>query len=217
MDTDIDVKRRVEQELSLEPRVDAARIGIAVVDGVVTLTASVDSWAEKWAAEHATKRVAGVAAVVEHIEVRLPVHSRRTDEDIARAAANALKWNSWVPTDAVRVKLEEGWITLEGRVAAPYQRKAAEEAVRCLTGVRGVSNFVDISPSLQAGDVQEASRLAFERSATLDASKIEVGLDGATVTLRGTVRSMAEREDAEEAAWSGHGISDVDNLLVISR
>ena len=217
MDTDLEVKRRVEEELNWEPRVNAAGIGVAVEDGVVTLTGSVDNWAEKWAAEHAAKRVAGVAAVVEHMEVRLPLRAQRTDEDIARAAANALKWNTWVPTDAVNVKVEDGWITLEGRVAAQHQRRAAEEAVRSLTGVRGVTNFVDISPSLQAGDVKEAIRLAFERSATLDAERIEVGVEGETVTLRGTVRSLAERDDAEDAAWSSRAISEVDNLLVVSR
>lgn len=158
--------------LRWEPRVDAAKIGIAVEDGVVTLTGSVDSWAEKWAAEHAAKHVAGVAAVVEHIEVRLPVHAQRTDGDIARAATNGLTWNAWVPADSVKVKVEDGWVTLEGRVAAQHQKRAAEEAIRTLTGVRGVTNLIDISPGARAGDVRESIRLAFERSASLDLGKI---------------------------------------------
>jgi osmotically-inducible protein OsmY len=217
MYTDIEIKRRVDEELRWEPRVDAANIGVAVDDGIVTLSGSVDSWAEKWAAEHATKRVAGVAAVVEHIEVRLPVHAQRTDGDIARAAANALMWNTWVPADCVKVKVEEGWVTLEGGVAAPHQKRAAEEAVRPLTGVRGVTNLIDISPAARAGDVKESIRLAFERSASLDVDKIEVDVEGDTVSLHGTVRSLAEREDAEDAAWAAPGIADVDNLLVVAR
>lgn len=217
MYTDIEIKRRVDEELRWEPRVDAANIGIAVEDGVVTLTGSVDSWAEKWAAEHAAKRVTGVAAIVEHIEVRLPVHAQRTDADIARAAANALTWNTWVPADCVKVKVEEGWVNLEGGVAAQHQKRAAEEAVRTLTGVRGVTNLIDISPAVRAGDVKESIRLAFERSASLDLGKIEVDVEGDTVSLHGTVRSLAEREDAEDAAWSAPGIADVNNLLVVSR
>jgi osmotically-inducible protein OsmY len=217
MYTDLEIKRRVEEELRWEPRIDAANIGIAVEDGVVTLSGSVDSWAEKWAAEHAAKRVAGVAAVVEHIEVRLPVHAQRTDADIARAVANALTWNTWVPADTVKVKIEEGWVTLEGAVGAQYQKRAAEEAVRNLTGVRGVTNLIDISPGVRAGDVKEAIRLAFERSASLDLGKVEVDVEGDTVSLHGTVRSWAERDDAEDAAWSAPGIVDVNNLLVVSR
>lgn len=217
MKSDIELKRRVEEELRWEPRVNAAEIGVAVKDGVVTLTGYVDSWAEKWGAEHAVKRVAGVVAVAEEIEVRLPLDRQRTDADIARAAANALAWNTWLPPDAVRVKVERGWITLEGAVRSPHQKMAADDAVRRLTGVRGVTNLIALERVVTAGNVKEAIRLAFERSASLDASKVRAEVEDDTVTLRGTVRSWSEREDAEGAAWAAPGIADVENLIVVSR
>jgi len=217
MKSDIELKREVEDELRWEPRVDAAAIGVAVEDGVVTLSGSVDSWAEKWAAEHAVKRVAGVAAVAEEIEVRLPVHSRRTDADVARAAANALAWNTFVPPDSVKVTVENGWVTLEGVVASAHERSAATEAVRRLIGVRGVSNLVALKRGVTAANVKEGIRRAFERNASLDANGVTVDVDDGRATLHGTVRSWAEREAAEGAAWSAPGIANVDNRIFVSR
>ena len=217
MKSDIELKREVEDELRWEPRVDAAAIGVAVEDGVVTLSGSVDSWAEKWAAEHAVKRVAGVAAVAEEIEVRLPVHSRRTDADVARAAANALAWNTFVPPDSVKVTVENGWVTLEGVVASAHERSAATEAVRRLIGVRGVSNLVALKRGVTAANVKEDIRRAFERTASLDANGVTVDVDDGRATLHGTVRSWAEREAAEGAAWSAPGIANVDNRIFVSR
>lgn len=217
MKSDMELKQRIEDELRWEPRVDAAGIGVVVEDGVVTLTGYVDSWAEKWGAEQAVKRVAGVAAVAEAIEVRLPVHSQRTDADIARAAANAMAWNTFVPPGSVKVKVENGWITLEGTVAAQHEKSAATEAVRRLTGVKGVTNLVALKRGVAAASVKDGIRLAFERTATLDADRVTVDLDQDKVTLRGTVRSWAERQDAEGAAWSAPGIAEVDNRLLVVR
>lgn len=217
MKSDIELKKKVEDELRWEPRVNAAAIGVAVEDGVVTLTGYVDSWAEKWGAEHAVKRVAGVAAVAEEIEVRLPVQSQRTDADVARAAAGALAWNTFVPPGSVKVRVENGWITLEGVVASQHEKSAATEAVRHLTGVRGVTNLVTLRRGLTAANVNDGIRRAFERNASLDANRVTVDVDEDKVTLRGTVRSWAEREDAEGAAWSAPGIHDVDNRLFVSR
>ncbi len=217
MKSDMELKQRIEDELRWEPRVDAAGIGVVVEDGVVTLTGYVDSWAEKWGAEQAVKRVAGVAAVAEAIEVRLPVHSQRTDADIARAAANAMAWNTFVPPGSVKVKVENGWITLEGMVASQHEKSAATEAVRRLTGVKGVTNLVALKRGVAAAGVKDGIRLAFERTATLDADRVTVDLDQDKVTLRGTVRSWAEREDAEGAAWSAPGIVEVDNRILVAR
>jgi osmotically-inducible protein OsmY len=217
MKSDIELKKKVEDELRWEPRVNAAAIGVAVKDGVVTLTGYVDSWAEKWGAEHAVKRVAGVAAVAEEIEVRLPVQSQRTDADIARAAAGALAWNTFVPPGSMQVRVENGWITLEGVVASQHEKGAATEAVRHLIGVRGVTNLVALKRGLTAANVKDGIRRAFERDASLDANRVTVDVDKDRVTLYGTVRSWAEREDAEGAAWSAPGIHDVDNRLVVSR
>lgn len=216
MKNDRELKRDVEEELGWEPRVNAAQIGVAVVDGVVTLTGSVDSWAEKIAAERAVKRVHGVMAVAEEIEVRVPGLSQRTDGDIARSATNAVSWSTWVPQDAVTVKVEHGWLTLEGEVQARYQRDAAEEAVRGLLGVNGVSNQVVIKPKVKPGNVKDAIHRAFTRSATIDAGRIGIDVHGGQVTLHGTVRSWVERQDAESATWAAPGVVAVQNLLHVA-
>ena len=216
MKTDKELKRDVEEELGWEPRVDAARIGVAVVDGVVTLTGHVDSWAEKNAAECAVKRVDGVVAVAEEIQVRVPGLSRRSDADIARSAANCVSWNTWVPKDAVTVKVEHGWLTLEGEVDARYQKDAAEEAVRGLLGVNGVSNLIAIKPKVKAENVKGAIQRAFARSATIDAGKVGIDVHEGRVTLHGTVRSWVERQDAEAATWAAPGVVEVHNLLRVA-
>lgn len=216
MKTDGQLKRDVEDELGWEPRVNAAEIGVAVVDGVVTLTGRVDSWAEKTAAERAVKRVEGVAAVAEEVQVRVPGISQRSDADIARSAANSLTWNTWVPKDSVTVKVEHGWLTLEGEVEARYQKDAAEEAVRGLLGVNGVSNQIAIKPKVKPGNVKDAIHRAFARSATIDAGKIGIDVHGGLVTLHGTVRSWVERQDAESATWAAPGVVEVRNLLRVA-
>jgi osmotically-inducible protein OsmY len=217
MKSDVELKQHVEDELRFEPRLHAAAIGVAIEDGVVTLSGSVDSWAEKWAAEQAVKRVAGVAAVAEEIDVRIPVLNRRSDADVARAAANALAWNTFVPAGSVKVTVEDGWVTLEGVVASAHEKSAAADAVRRLTGVRGVTNLVALKRGVTAATVNEDIRRAFERIASLDARGVTVDVDDGRATLRGTVRSWAEREAAEGTAWSAPGITDVDNRLVVSR
>jgi osmotically-inducible protein OsmY len=216
MKTDTQLKRDVEEELGWEPRVNAAEIGVAVVDGVVTLTGHVDSWAEKSAAERAVKRVEGVVAVAEEIQVRVPGISQRTDADIARSAASSVSWNTWVPKDTVTVKVEHGWLTLEGEVQARYQKDAAEEAVRGLLGVNGVSNQIVIKPKVKPGNVKDAIQRAFARSATIDAGKVGIDVHGGRVTLHGTVRSWVERQDAETATWAAPGVVEVQNLLRVA-
>ena len=213
--SDVDLRNDILAELKWEPSVKETEIGVAVKSGVVTLTGYVDSFAEKWAAERATKRVSGVKAVAEEIQVKLPGLSERTDVDIARAAENALAWNVWIPEDRIKVIVERGWITLEGDVDRQYQRETAEDAVLHLTGVRGVSNDIKIKPAVSASDVKAKIEAALKRNAAIDAERINVRATGSKVTLSGIVRSWAERDEASKAAWSAPGVLEVQNNVVI--
>jgi osmotically-inducible protein OsmY len=213
--TDLELKKSVESELSYEPSINPAEIGVAVKDGIVTLTGRIPSYWEKVAAEHAAMRVAGTKAVVNQIEVRLPTSSERTDEDIARAALDALKWSVLIPPDRIKVKVSKGWVTLEGMVDWQFQKTAAEKAVRKLYGVLGVSNFVEVKVSVSKSEVKAAIESALKRSAEVDANQIKVETDGDKVILRGSVRSWFEREEAERAAWRSPGVRSVDNRLLV--
>src|ERR1700730_10361000 len=213
--TDLELKRNVESELDWEPSVNAAELGVAVKDSIVTLTAHVQSYWQKIAAERAASRVSSVKAVANELEIRLPASSERTDEDIARAAVNALNWSISVPADRIKVKVSKGWITLEGTVEWQYQKAAAEKAVRDLTGVKGLVNLVEVKPRASTVEVKAAIEAALKRSAEVDASRITVEADGDKVILRGTVRSWAEREEAERAAWRAAGVRSVDNRITV--
>jgi osmotically-inducible protein OsmY len=213
--TDLELRKNVESELNWEPSVPAAEIGVAAKDGIVTLTGRVQSYWEKLAAERAAARVSGVRAVVNELEIRLPYTSERTDEDIARAAVNALEWTISVPSERIKVKVSKGWITLEGNVEWQFQKSAAEKAVRYLTGVKGVSNLIEVKPQVSKSVVKTAIEDALKRSAEVDANRIKVETDGDKVILRGTVRSWFEREEAERAAWAAPGVRSVDNRITI--
>lgn len=213
MKTDSQIKLDVQDELDWEPSIDETKIGVAVDGGVVTLSGQVSSYAKKMAAEKAAKGVQGVKAVAEDIVVKYPSSLEKSDTEIAKAALNALKWHSSVPNDTVMVKAENGWVYLSGEVQWAYQKNSAKNAIKDLTGVRGVSNSIAIKRDVKPIEVKERIEEAFERSAEIDAKGITVTTDGHTVTLSGKVHSIQEKEDAEKAAFKAPGVWEVKNNL----
>ena len=215
MRTDHEVQADVLAELRWEPSLANDDIAVSVRDGVVTLAGFADSWADRWKAERVASRVRGVKGVANDIKVKLPSSSERPDPDLAHAAVDALKWNVLVPDDRIRVKVSNGWLTLEGEVDWYYQKEEAERAVRKLRGVKGVTNLVTVAVRPASSDVKEKIRNALERGAELDADRIRVEVEGNRVILRGTVRSYTERRDAERAARNAPGVTEVENHIIV--
>lgn len=209
MKTDSQLQQDVMAELKWEPAVHAAQIGVLVKDGVVTLAGEVSSFPEKWQAERAAQRVSGVKALAVDMTVKLSALGKRTDADIAESAKNILSWTSTLPTDAIQVLVEKGWLTLSGSVEWQYQRQAATDSVRNLVGVAGVSNQISIQPSLSASVVKSDIEAALKRRASDEAKTIAVDVNGANVTLTGTVHSWAERDLATRSAWGSAGVRHV--------
>ncbi|MEJ8856881.1 BON domain-containing protein [Variovorax robiniae] len=215
MKSDVQLRNDVLSELAWDPAVNVTDVGVIVKDGVVTLTGHPSSHAEKCAIEHAAQRVAGVRAVAVEMTVRLPADFKRTDADIALAAERALEWSVLVPEGKVKVMVEQGFATLTGKVEWEYQRRASEVAVRDLLGVTGVANHIIVKPSVTPTDIALKIQNALERQADREARRIEITVDGAHVTLRGTVHSWAERNAAQGAAWSAPGVANVVNNLLV--
>jgi osmotically-inducible protein OsmY len=215
MKTDTELQKDVMDQLKWEPTIKAAEIGVGVRDGVVTLSGYVDSFYKKGVAERAAARVFGVKAVAEEILVRLPGSLKRSDEAIARAAANTLEWNVAVPHDRVKVQVQDGLVILSGEVDWWYQKDAAEDAVRKLVGVVLVSNQITIRPAVKPQDVKDKIESAFQRNALLDARRVRVETRAGKVILRGSVRNWAERDQVEWAAWAAPGVSAVENHVII--
>jgi len=215
MKTDEEIRRDVEAELRWDPDLDATDIAVAVKNGVVTLTGFAKSYTHKYEAEMDAKRVAGVAGVANEIQVRLPDVDRRPDPEIARDAVAALKSELPFSWEKIKVIVRSGWITLEGDVDWNYQRQSAERAVRQVKGALGVINSLVVKPAVQPGEVRKQIEEAFRRSALVDASRVRVETVGSEVVLSGTVRSWAEREEAERAAWAAPGVTKVDNRITV--
>lgn len=215
MNHDHKLQKAVLEELGWEPSVTAAHIGVAANDGVVTLTGHVGSYAEKHAAEAATGRVKGVKAVAEELEVRLPFETQRSDEEIAAAVVDRLRWNVAVPRDAVKVKVESGWITLSGEVAWHFQREAAEQDISRLLGVTGVSNHISIRPKVNVANLSDDITHALHRSWFFDPTTITVSAEGGNVRLHGTVNSPHDRKVAAATAWAAPGVTGVENEIAV--
>lgn len=216
MKTAIELQRDVLDELNWEPGLEPGEIGVSAHDGVVTLTGHVETFAELNTAEKAAKRVSGVTGVANDLVVRLTASMMRDDTDIAEAAVHALRWTTSVPDRLVKVTVRNGWLTLEGEVEWFYQKATAARAVHDLTGVKGVTNLIAVKPRPTAEKVREGIDAAFRRSAEIDAQAVTVEVVGGTATLRGTVGSWAEYEDAEWAAWSAPGVISVENQLKVA-
>ena len=215
MKTDSQLQQDVIAELKWEPSVEATTIGVEVKDGIVTLAGHVGSYIQKRAAERAAQRVAGVGGVAMEIDIALPGSSKRKDSDLAKRARSALEWNASVPTDAVKLSVENGWVKLSGEVQWAYQRWAAETAVFNLLGVVGVNNDITIKPQVAPHDVKTKIEAALQRRAHQETKSIQVAVAGDSVTLSGVVDSWAERNAAQTAAWAAPGVKNViDNIRV---
>ena len=216
MTSDHEIEQDVKDELEWDPDLDATDIAVAVKDGVVTLTGFVRSYIDKYEAEAAVKRVAGVRGVANDIEVRLPTSDRRPDPEIARDAVAAIRSQLPVSWEKIKVVVKDGWVNLEGEAQWQYQRQTAENAVRRLKGVKGVTNLIQLKPRTEPSEIKRKIQEAFRRNAEIDANRITVHTNGGEVVLEGRVKAWIEREEAERVAWSAPGVTKVDNRIVVS-
>jgi osmotically-inducible protein OsmY len=215
MKSDTQLQHDVIEELEWEPSIDSSNIGVMAKDGVVTLTGSAPRYSEKMEAESLAKSIAGVRAVANDIEVRLPGASERNDTDIAIAAVNALKWHTFIPGESIKVTVRNGWVTLEGKVEWQFQRQAARDAVAYLIGVKGVTNQITLTAKPKAKDNKEKIQAAFKRNAEIDARRVSVETVNGKVKLKGNVGSWSEYSEAERVAWAAPGVTTVENDLSV--
>ncbi|RFZ89961.1 BON domain-containing protein [Mucilaginibacter conchicola] len=217
MKSDIEIQKNVMEELKWQPFLRSAEIGVAVKNGIVTLSGIVDSYAKKLEAEAAAKKVAGVKAIAEDLQVGLSPAYRRTDTEIAEAVLNALRWQSAVAQDHIKIKVEDGCVKLDGEVEWAYQKAIAGSAITHLTGVKQVYNLIKVKPLATAVDIESQISAAFQRNASFDAAKISAAVTEGHVTLRGMVRSLSEKEDAGNVAWKAPGVVSVKNELTVEE
>ena len=213
--SDTQLKAEIETELHWDPKVNAAQIGVTVDQGAVSLLGTVGTYAEKFAAEDAARRVCGVRTLAQDLAVKLTGMHERNDTEIAIAVTNALQWDVYVP-QSIKAKVEHGMVTLEGQCSWNYERESAERAVRFLTGVTSVIDLVSLSPTTSVGAVKEKVQAALERQATADASSIKIDTSGGKVTLSGSASSWRSMKDAENAAWAAPGVTEVIDHMKIS-
>lgn len=209
------LRQFIIDELDFEPSIDAANIGVAVENGIVTLTGHVASYVQKIAAERAVQRIKGVKAIAEEIEVRYPDQPKRSDDEIAQRAVSILNWSVQVPPDIIHLTVQKGWVTLTGTVEWQFQRLAAESAVRKLSGIIGVTNLIEIKPHVAAADIHRKIMDSLKRNAEVEADSIRVIVDHDKVTLEGKVKAWYERKLAERAAWSAPGVKTVEDRLTL--
>ena len=215
MKSDNEIQKDIMAQLKWEPFLNASQIGVAVKNGIVTLSGQVDTYSKKTLAERAAKKVWGVKAIAEDIQVGISPSYRKTDAEVAEAVVNGLKWHTMIPEEKIKVSVEDGIVKLEGEVEWEYQRTQARSAIENLTGVRSVTNLISVKPNITSSDIQQKINAAFQRSATIDSGKITAEVLGSRVTLRGKVRSFTEKEDAENAAWFAPGVTSVNSKLEI--
>lgn len=215
MKTDAEIQKDVMEEIRWEPLLNASEIGVAVKNGVVSLSGAVDTYGKKIAAEEAAKSVFGVKAVAEEIEVKLSSFGKKNDVEIAEEVLRSLRWHTSIPEDRIKVKVEDGWVTLEGEVDWEYQKIAAKNTSENLMGVKGITSLITIKASVAAKDIKNKISAAFHRSATIDSEKIQIEIRGSKAILSGKVRSWSEKEEAASAAWNARGITSVENKLTI--
>jgi osmotically-inducible protein OsmY len=216
MRSNAEIEEDVKAELEWNPDLDAIDIAVSVKSAVVTLAGFVKSYTDKYEAEAAAKRVAGVVAVANDLEVRMPSVDERPDPDVARDAAAAIKSQLPISSENIKIIVKNGWVTLEGEIEWQYQRQTAENIVRRIKGVKGVSNTILLKPRAEPEEVKRKIQEALRRSAEVDANRVEVEAHGSEVILKGTVRSWIEREEAERAAWSAPGVTKVEDRIVVA-
>ncbi len=217
MKTDNEIQKDVIEQLKWEPFLNSSQIGVAVKNGIVTLSGQVDTFSKKILAEKTTKKVSGVKAIAEDIQVGISPSYKKSDTEIAEAVLNALKWHTMIPQEKIKVSVEEGNVKLEGDVEWEYQRSQAKTAIESLVGVRFITNLISVKAKITPYEIQQKITTSFQRSANIDAGKINVEVVGSKVILKGKVRSFAEKEDAENAAWSAPGVIAVESKLAIEE
>lgn len=215
MKSDDQLQRDVMAELEWEPSVDHADIGVAVSDGVVTLSGHVSSYAEKMAAEAAVRRVSGVKAIAEEIQIRYPSDAKTADDEVAKRIVDIFAWDAMIPDGKIQVKVEHGWVTLHGTVDWFYQSDAARRAATKIQGVMGVNNRIEVRQKPVASDIRERIVAALKRQADLDADSVTVVTDGGKVRLGGHVKAFYERGIAERAAWAAPGVTQIEDNIIV--
>ncbi|HEY4513656.1 MAG TPA: BON domain-containing protein [Candidatus Paceibacterota bacterium] len=215
MKTDKQIQQDVMDELEWDPEIDSSEIGVAVRNGIVTLSGQITSYAKKLAAEKAAKRIKEVKGIAEELVVKIPSHGKRTDSEIADAIVRALKWNTSIPDEKIKVKVEDGWVTLEGELNWEFQKDQAKQVVGEITGVVGIANLVTIKPRVKTDVVKGKIKEALERSADVEADRIQVEAEGSKVILKGKVRTWSEMNEVERAAWSAPGVTSVEDNMTL--